>query len=65
MAWSALTFDSSQVDSRTTGVRQLNYGAAYQPNGGTDELGVQVGNTVANVGADDLADEQYGVNAAS
>ena len=29
LAWSALTFDSSQVDSRTTGVRQLNYGAAY------------------------------------
>ena len=59
MAWSALTFDSSQVDSRTTGVRQLNYGAAYAANTtDTDELGVQVGNTVANVSADDLADEQ-------
>ena len=56
LAWSALTFDSSQVDSRTTGTRQLNYGAAYQ-NGGNDVLGVAVGNNVTTVGAAALADE--------
>ena len=56
LAWSALTFDSSQVDSRTTGTRQLNYGAAYQ-NGGTDVLGVAVGNNVTTVGAAALEDE--------
>ena len=56
LAWSALTFDSSQVDSRTTGTRQLNYGAAYQ-NGGNDVLGVAVGNNVTTVGTAALADE--------
>lgn len=58
LAWSALTFDSSQIDSRTTGTRQLNYGAAYS-NGGNDELGVAVGNTVESIkaGANNLDDE--------
>jgi flagellin len=62
LAWSALTFDSSQVDARSTGVRQLNYGAAYLD--GTvgftdDELGVAVGNTVSSIKAagGDLNDE--------
>jgi len=59
LAWSALTFDSSKVDSRTTGVRQLNYGAAYGATTTTDdELGVDVGNTVSNVSAASLANEQ-------
>ena len=59
LAWSALTFDSSKVDSRTTGVRQLNYGAAYGSSTTTDdELGVDVGNTVSNVSAASLANEQ-------
>ena len=56
LAWSALTFDSSQVDARSTGVRQLNYGAAYGGAGATDQLGVLVGNTVVTRGAN-LADE--------
>ena len=56
LAWSALTFDSSQVDSRSaTGVRQLEYGAAYQ-NAGNAADGAAVGNTVANLGAN-LNDE--------
>ena len=59
LAWSALTFDSSKVDTRTTGVRQINYGAAYRTSKtDTDELGVAVGNTVANVSAASLANEQ-------
>ncbi|MDA9119694.1 flagellin [Opitutales bacterium] len=59
LAWSALTFDSSKVDSRTTGVRQLNYGAAYEASKTTDdELGIDVGNTVSNVSAASLANEQ-------
>ena len=59
LAWSALTFDSSQIDTRTTGVRQLNYGAAYE-NSETnlDELNVAVGNTVNTVSAASLANEQ-------
>ena len=57
LAWSALTFDSSQVNARSTGVRQLNYGAAYATNAGdNDQLGVAVGNTVITLGAN-LADE--------
>ncbi|MDB3957451.1 flagellin [Opitutales bacterium] len=57
LAWSALTFDSSKVDARSSGVRQLNYGAAYATNiTDTDQLGVTVGNTVETRGAD-LADE--------
>ena len=60
LAWSALTFDSSKVDSRTTGTRQLNYGAAYQ-NGGNDVLGEAVGNNITTVGATQLEDEtQWG-----
>ena len=59
LAWSALTFDSSQVDSRTTGVRQINYGAAYATTKtALDELNVAVGNTVSNVSAASLANEQ-------
>ena len=59
LAWSALTFDSSKIDTRTTGVRQLNYGAAYEDNTGSlDELGVAVGNTVNTVDPNDLANEQ-------
>jgi len=58
LAWSALTFDSSQVDARSTGTRQINYGAAYGATGATDTLGVSVGNTVANVSAASLANEQ-------
>ena len=60
LAWSALTFDSSKIDTRTTGVRQLNYGAAYEANTATlDELGVAVGNTVSSIEAagGDLSDE--------
>jgi flagellin len=60
LAWSALTFDSSKIDTRTTGVRQLNYGAAYEANTATtDELGVAVGNTVSSIKAagGDLSDE--------
>ncbi|MDC0369634.1 flagellin, partial [Opitutales bacterium] len=57
LAWSALTFDSSKVDARSSGVRQLNYGAAYATNiADNDQLGVQVGHTVITRGAD-LADE--------
>ena len=57
LAWSALTFDSSQVDARSSGVRQLNYGAAYATTTtDDDQLGVAVGNTVITRGAD-LADE--------
>ena len=57
LAWSALTFDSSKVDARSSGVRQLNYGAAYATNiADPDQLGVVVGNTVITRGAD-LADE--------
>ena len=57
LAWSALTFDSSQVNARSSGVRQLNYGAAYATAvADTDQLGVAVGNTVVTRGAD-LADE--------
>jgi len=57
LAWSALTFDSSKVDARSSGVRQLNYGAAYATNiADTDQLNVQVGNTVITRGAN-LADE--------
>jgi len=56
LAWSALTFDSSQVDSRSgTGVRQLEYGAAYL-NAGNAVDGSPVGNTVTNLGAN-LNDE--------
>ena len=58
LAWSALTFDSSQVDARSTGTRQINYGAAYGATGAADTLGVSVGNTVANVSAASLANEQ-------
>tara|TARA_B100002019_G_scaffold293381_1_gene320599 strand:+ start:1633 stop:2721 length:1089 start_codon:yes stop_codon:yes gene_type:complete len=59
LAWSALTFDSSQTDTRTTGVRQLNYGAAYENSAtNTDELGVAVGNTVNTVSAASLGNEQ-------
>lgn len=59
LAWSALTFDSSQIDTRTTGVRQLNYGAAYEDNtANLDELNVAVGNTVNTVSAASLANEQ-------
>jgi flagellin len=58
LAWSALTFDSSQVDARSSGVRQLNYGAAYATaTGDLDQLGVAVGNTVKTLSAADLADE--------
>ena len=57
LAWSALTFDSSQVDARSSGVRQLNYGAAYATTTtDDDQLGVAVGNTVITRGAN-LADE--------
>ena len=57
LAWSALTFDSSQVNARSSGVRQLNYGAAYATNvADVDQLGVSVGNTVITRGAD-LANE--------
>ena len=57
LAWSALTFDSSQVDSRSsTGVRKLDYGSAYQGAGGNDYSGTAVGNTVESLGAN-LADE--------
>ena len=56
LAWSALTFDSSQVNSRSaTGVRQLEYGAAYL-NAGNAADGAAVGNTVTNLGAN-LNDE--------
>jgi len=59
LAWSALTFDSSQVDARSTGTRQINYGAAYATNtADTDTLGVAIGNTVKTIGSDDLANEQ-------
>jgi flagellin len=63
LAWSALTFDSSQVDARSTGTRQINYGAAYNTSnvgnaGNVDQLGVSIGNTVANVSAASLANEQ-------
>ncbi|MDA7791931.1 flagellin [Opitutales bacterium] len=58
LAWSALTFDSSQVNARSSGVRQLNYGAAYATNvTDTDQLNVAVGNTVKTLSANDLADE--------
>ena len=58
LAWSALTFDSSKVDARSTGTRQINYGAAYATNtSDTDTLGVSVGNTVKTIGAS-LANEQ-------
>ena len=58
LAWSALTFDSSKVDARSSGVRQLNYGAAYATAGADlDQLGVAVGNTVKTLSAADLADE--------
>ena len=57
LAWSALTFDSSKVDARSSGVRQLNYGAAYATDPTEmDQLGVAVGNTVITRGAN-LADE--------
>jgi len=59
LAWSALTFDSSRVDARSTGTRQINYGAAYATNkADTDTLGVAIGNTVKNVSAASLANEQ-------
>jgi flagellin len=57
LAWSALTFDSSQVDSRSaTGVRKLDYAAAYE-NGGNDYNGVAVGNTVESLTSAQLNDE--------
>ena len=57
LAWSALTFDSSKVDARSSGVRQINYGAAYATDAtDLDQLGVAVGRTVQTLGAD-LADE--------
>jgi flagellin len=59
LAWSALTFDSSQVDARSTGTRQINYGAAYATSKtAKDTLSIAVGNTVANVSAASLANEQ-------
>jgi len=58
LAWSALTFDSSKVDARSSGVRQLNYGAAYATaEADPDQLGVAVGNTVKTLTAAELADE--------
>ena len=64
LAWSALTFDSSKVNSRDDGgVRKLYYGAAYQ-NGGNVSVAyngaaIAVGNTVASINdSDELADEQ-------
>ena len=60
LAWSALTFDSSKVDSRSSTVRQLNYGAAYATSATDDDaLGVDVGNTVSTIkaGANNLDDE--------
>ncbi len=61
LAWSALTFDSTKVDSRSgAGVRKLNYGAAYATATGTQDalaLG-DVGQTVATIGAASLANEQ-------
>ena len=60
-----MTFDSSKVDARTAGgVRKLNYAAAYQGNSATtvsiayDGSAIAVGNTVNNVSAASLANEQ-------
>ena len=50
LAWSALTFDSEEVDSRSdTGVKKLAYGDAYATAG--------AGNTVKTLTAAELADE--------
>ena len=59
LAWSALTFDSSRVNSRDAdGVHKLYYGAAEEVTKDATFNNVSIGNTAYNTDSADLANEQ-------